>query len=115
MTMVAWIAGLSGVVLLVASGRVWLDFTRLAERLSAHIVDLRLKIEEHGRRLEETRQRGQDLKAQIETVTEECNELETEVRGLDEELAEVRNRLERVRPQGHQVDRDDKGDWKWKR
>ena len=114
--MFLWIPAIVCAVFLVLTGRTWMDFTQRQEQLADAIREQERLIAEHTKRLEEVRLLAQGTKDQIREVVVECDELQQRVNQLEGELKQLEERLERVRPKNRQVDKDDTGgDWLWKK
>lgn len=110
------ISAVAGLVLLVITTRTWLEFSRREEQLSTTIADCRRRIEEHTAKLAQIRDRSKAVQTETETAVEECNELDRSVVAEQEELQQLDERLERVRPSHRRVDTGrERGDAPWRR
>lgn len=104
-----------GALLLVLTGRTWLDFTNRSEQLNGQILKFEGLYAEHVERLEQVRVRAAAVTEQTDAAVEECNELETEMREQSEELGALLERLERLQPSERRIDKKgDRGGFSWR-
>lgn len=113
--MIILVASAVGLVLLVISGRTWVDFSQRADQLKHTIAEYERLIQEHQAKLEEARVRHRELKEQTEVAVEECDGADLEAQERRDELAQLEERLERVKPRHRRVDlNEDSGGSLWK-
>ena len=111
--MIFWIIAAVGAAFIILTGRTWLEFVRRSDQLKSRISELEGLIEAHNQRLVEVRERAEVVKAQIDSLVEECNEMERSLRQQQDELKQLGDRLERLRPKQRRVELDDRGE-RWK-
>jgi chromosome segregation ATPase len=110
------IAGAATVVLIVAIGRIWTDFSTQSDQLSTTITAYRRLAEEHREQLAQLQAQSKTARLEIQDLVAVCDEVEAEMRGKVEDLKDLQARLERLRPQARQVDKNDNdGEWLWQR
>lgn len=110
--MTHWIFIAVGVLLLGVTLRMWLEFGQRQRQLATELHRLRGLIETHTQRTETIRARTGELTEETERLVTRREELHAAVLSEREKLAQLEERLERVRPKSHQVDNNPKDDTK---
>ena len=98
------ICGLAIAAILIATGRIWMEFTQRSAQFTAEIAKYGQLIEAHTLRLEDLRSQSEAVKEQIDILVLRRDELEP-----------LEDLLERRRPNLHRFDIDDPKGPSWLR
>ena len=109
------ICGLAIAAILIATGRIWMEFTQRSAQFTAEIAKYGQLIEAHTLRLEDLRSQSEAVKEQIDILAIECQELDANLVLRRDELEPLEDLLERRRPNLHRFDIDDPKGPSWLR